>query len=146
MKKIVECQHCGNNLDFEERDDPRRDDCGDPICDECWSEKYEFNCCWCGEYEHIDEQHKMLVVFESCGGLEPGVYSIDSGPYWTSDYFSMWFNLDCLTRLGNLPRSLAASHEGYPSGHLCRNCRDKLSFPKIWGVPEIANTTSKQEL
>src|SRR5580692_5060122 len=104
--QLLECSHCGCEMDEEQSADPRRDDCEDPICDSCWSDEYEFTCCWCGEYEHIDEQHKMLVIFEECGGLTEGVYSIDSGPYWTSNYLNMWFNPEALTYLGNLPRSL----------------------------------------
>jgi hypothetical protein len=139
-KRLLECSHCGCEMDEEQSAAPRRDDCGDPMCDSCWTDKYEFTCCWCGEYEHIDEQHEVLVVFEECGGLTAGIYRINEGPYWTSDFFTMWFNLRALTHLGNLPGALIARHkrdDEYPCGHLCRNCRDRLVFPRLWGVPEV---------
>lgn len=86
----MECTRCGKHLDDEERENPRKDDDGDIICDECHHDKYEFTCCDCQNYGDVEDQHNMLVVFEevdSMGGpertVQPGIYRIaEEGSYY----------------------------------------------------------------
>ena len=50
MAEHIACSHCGNNLDLEERDDPRRRRLRlTRFADECWAGQYEFACCWNAE-------------------------------------------------------------------------------------------------
>jgi hypothetical protein len=135
-RKLLECATCGEELDREQSSDPRRDDSGEAICDSCYSDEHEFNCCWCGEYDSVDVQHRMIVLFEECGRMDRGIYRIDSFPYYTSDYFNMWFNEYAMTRLGDVPKDLQAQQDNYPAGHLCEFCQTRTVFPRTWGCIE----------
>ena len=126
----AKCPWCSQEFDDEERETPRLS--GDePICDDCYQDEYEFACCDCQGYDEQEIQHKMLVVFvptsASCGDkVQPGVYSIIGGPYWTTDYFSSWLNAHRLVWLCSLPESLQDDDPYYPVGHLCRDCQKEM--------------------
>src|ERR1700722_18101083 len=94
--RLKNCTSCGEPFDEEEREGPHyeRTDKGKnirsrPICDQCFHDEYEFTCCWCKEYGDVEDQHKMLVVFEECANFDnrdarilPGLYRITDGPYY----------------------------------------------------------------
>lgn len=110
--EVLKCSRCGGETDHLDDGD---------VCCSCWSEENEFECCLCGEYEHVDHQHKLLVIFEECGRTMPGIYKIIASPYWCSNYFDMWFFSDALERIADAP--ISPEWYGYPSGHLCQKCQ-----------------------
>ncbi|MGE4195980.1 MAG: hypothetical protein AB7G11_02505 [Phycisphaerales bacterium] len=131
---VLECAYCGENLSDEEAESPHRDaPDGDIMCDECYHDKFEFTCCKCEDYGHINDQHKYLVVFDAeeafskndCkAGFTAGLYRVKANPYYTSDYLSAWLNTYNLERIGDLPTE--ADENGYPCGHLCKKCQDEV--------------------
>lgn len=137
MSKIqakIECTRCGNDLDEEEMESPQEEE-GDVICDECYHEHYEFTCCCCCNYGHVDDRHKMLVVFETCDahgydpqtGREvwPGIYRITGGPYHGGYLVGgSWLYEDRLERIADLNPDMGG--DGYPCGHLCADCQAKI--------------------
>jgi hypothetical protein len=123
----MDCSWCGAQLGGDEIESPYRDTDGDLLCDECYHDNFEFTCCLCENYEHTDHQHDYLVIFEKCGGLARGVYRIKSFPYYTSNYFSMWWNRESLAKVHGLPWKFS-SDDGYPSGHICWGCRNELGL------------------
>lgn len=132
----TECSLCGNKLDSDELENPQLDrDDGDPICDECHHEKYEFTCCQCCNYGDVADQHNMLVVFEetpSSGGptgatrtILPGVYRIKQGPYYGGPIIGGGYLFgDNLERIASVNPDMDG--EGYPCGHLCLECQGHL--------------------
>lgn len=132
------CTSCGEEL-FDEELGPnlsRSEFDGGVICDECDYDQrkaHEFVCHWCGADEHEDFKD-VLLISEECGGLDTGVYLIIDWPYFTSNYFDMWWNTNCLRRIGDVPRKFEA-HDDYPSGHLCERC--KLRATNLRLVPMI---------
>ncbi len=151
MSKLVavECGMCGELLDDEERLNSRLHEDGDLICDRCYTDEYEFTCYYCWEYAPIEDQHKMLVVNEECGGLKRGVYRIIDSPYYTSNYFNMWFNPECFEFVCAVPKDLLRPEEmflggSYPTGHLCQGCQYKVTppRPRLFGNPEIRSVAA----
>lgn len=131
------CTGCGQGLDDEERVSPRLDCTGDPICDDCYQDEYQYCCCNCGEHYDQDDQdgqdvqHKMIVVFVPTAGsysdkVQPGIYRITGKPYWSTDYFSSQLFHDKLKWLCKLPVSLQEDDPFYPVAHLCRDCQAEM--------------------
>lgn len=119
------CTCCGSDLDRDELESPNLDGDGDPICDQCYHDKYEFTCCCCEEYGDVKDQHKMLVVFEKIGGVQPGIYGIVEFPYYTQGLIgSGWLHLSSLKRIGDVNPDMDGN--GYPCGHLCAECQAKV--------------------
>ena len=129
----MKCVYCDNELDEEEAEDPHRDRDGDPLCDECHREHFQFTCCGCGNYGDNEDQHNMLVVFDAEGAFDEedrkarfgrGVYRVKDRPYYVSDYFSMQLRTRCLERIGDVPKG--ADPEGFACGHLCLECQQEV--------------------
>ena len=127
----AECARCRESLSVEELECPYEDDGWGTLCDDCYHECCEYTCCWCQNYEHVDHQHELLVVFEAGlafrDAVPPGVYRITKSPYYTSSLISSgWLHPECLERVCDLPADLATNDTGYPCGHLCRECQQKM--------------------
>lgn len=126
------CSFCDEPLSAEEREAPRMD--GDePVCDECWSYNFTFDCCACGQEENDNLQHWYLVVTKpvcSLGGadVEPGIYYIKGGPYHGGSILGPGhFYPDQLLRLRDLPPRVSTGR--YDCGHLCRDCVARYRLP-----------------
>jgi hypothetical protein len=123
IEVFVTCTSCGEPLTEEEQDAPRTGDDADVLCDECYHDLNEFDCCWCDASDEDTFQHVLLVVFDAhaAGVALPGVYRIDALPYVSQpliEHGRLWE--DALTWLGSLP---ACHADGSPCGHLCRRCQ-----------------------
>ncbi len=141
-EKNTVCEYCGENLSPEEIANPIPEGA---ICESCYHEHFEFTCYRCQNYDHEDEQHKMLVIAEECGGLPRGVYRITDFPYYTSNYFDMRWNKFNLEWIGPMPEELSAEDVNYPSGHLCRDCQLKIMPPRNFGNPELLTAGSGKQ-
>lgn len=126
-----DCSRCGNKLDRDEAESPREDEDGDAICDDCYHDKYEFTCCDCCEYGHVDDQHKILVVFEAVraregGDIEPGIYRIVGGPYHGGPMIGEGYLFrSSLNRIAAVNPGMDG--QGYPCGHLCAECQGHVN-------------------
>ena len=125
---ICRCWYCGQRLDKDEEEQLYLDKAqhGDLFCYQCYHEKFEFTCCHCQEYDHIDNRPKMLVVFEPedaglPAGWKPGVYEILHLPYYADGMIEVFIYKWALAYLGPLPAK-ADSHD-YACGHLCYDCQ-----------------------
>jgi hypothetical protein len=152
VKRLV-CSFCDNDLTDEEMESPRHDpDDGKPVCDECYTDHFEFNCCACEEYGDVEDQHKYIVVFETVDDVEPGFYRVKSTPYYTSGLIgSSWLHPWALVLVKPLPvrwlayvsitgkeiyQELKADDlpDGFPCGHLCANCQ-KAALASVLSCP-----------
>lgn len=140
MRKMDKCSLCGDSLNKEEIESPRRDADDEPICDDCYHEDYEFTCVWCEEYGETDDQHNLLIVLDADivriesaeEYLKPGVYQIVKRPYYGTDYFDSWILWKAISWLCPLPWD---PDEHYcPCGHLCLSCQNKI-WEQIGAVP-----------
>jgi hypothetical protein len=123
MNTIIEktrCTYCGDKLDEEEIETPSKDGAGDPMCDECWHDHYEFTC-------------YLVVKCLAPGDYEdviPGIYYIKSGPYHGGSLLGGGLFNRKLLRLRDLPNDSMLDRDYYPTGHLCRTCVDMLNLAK----------------
>lgn len=125
------CSFCGDAFDHEEAENPRTDpNDGTSICDKCYNQHFEFECIRCASYGDIEDQHRYLVILEECGGFGPGIYRINRRPYYTSNYFDMWWNKGCLSRLRDADGKYANFDE-FPSGHLCFGCQCEMNLIEV---------------
>lgn len=141
-KAEILCSFCGEILIPEQAANPMLDkNDGKPCCDDCFHEKFEFTCFWCGNYEDEDYMDKILVITEECGGLPAGTYRILELPYFTSNYFSMWWDKSALERIGGIPPGFIIEEDDYPSGHLCSGCAERVLTVRNFGRPEFRALT-----
>jgi hypothetical protein len=120
-----DCNCCGCKLDSEEFEQPKLDEYGDPICDQCYEEEYEFKCCWCNQHEHNDQADKFLVVANAEeAGFPHGVYEIVIKPYYRDGMIEGSLIKSSLKRIADVPEGLKI--ELYPCGHLCQSCQGKI--------------------
>lgn len=120
-KKVTQCTLCGKEFDAEELDSPRTDEDGDPICDDCYHEHYEFTCRCCQNYGDVKDQHNLLVVFKETSGVLPGIYAT-KGTYCTHALIGEgWLHPGALARIADVNPDMDG--EGYPCGHLCLECQ-----------------------
>lgn len=122
---VLLCDLCGEPLDTEETVDPRREGL-DVLCDTCYEKRNMFWCCWRGEPDDQEVQHRDLAVCdpEVVGLALPGFYRIDRFPYYTDAMLSWWLEDAAMTWLGYLPAD-APEGDGYACGHLCEACQQK---------------------
>lgn len=119
------CQLCGSSLSVEEIDYPQRDDDGGIICEDCHHEKFYFACCCCEESGHVDDQHEMLVVFETISDVAPGVYRIEKHPCAMHAMIGQgWLHPEALTRIADVNPDMDGNE--YPCGHLCAECQSHV--------------------
>lgn len=126
------CSWCGDPLDAEEAENPRKDPHGDLICDECYHDHFEFTCSQCEEGEDIEHQGaigSVTVVYEEVSGLgekvKPGVYRITKWPYYADGVTECYLIENALTRITDVPEGWTNA-DGCPCGHLCRTCQALL--------------------
>lgn len=124
--KTLTCTYCGNTLREEELEEPLMDDEENVICYECYNDHFEFKCCKCEEYDHIDNQHKMLVVVdEEEAGLPAGLYRILELPYYSASLLGdVSWNEWALERIGDVPDGVDTG--SYACGHLCGRCQEEV--------------------
>jgi hypothetical protein len=127
--QTTDCSYCGNLLSEDELESPYTDEDNDIICDECEHEHFQFQCCKCEEYDHIDVQHYYLIVADDVDkSIPPGIYYIKGGPYFGGPLIGeLGLFANKLLRLRDLPTNIDTG--GYPCGHLCRTCVRKLELP-----------------
>lgn len=131
---MILCPSCGEALDAEETADPRLLD-QQAVCDDCYREHAQYICCWCEDDEENEYQHTALVVTAPAEvglGL-PGLYRIDTFPYYWRALLDGGIYADAVTWLGYLAASV--NEGGAPCGHLCRACQQEARA-------QIAQTTA----
>lgn len=130
MNETLECEWCGNDLTQEEIDDPEPEG---TICQECYHEHFEFTCCRCCKYDHIDYQDMWLVVFEAVEDfderdreIQPAIYEIVGFPYYGGSLLgSSWLHG---RKLRLMSAKIDFDDDGYACGHLCRVCIKALKL------------------
>ena len=116
------CVYCGRPLDDEETADPYRDETGDIMCDECYSEHFEYICPLCHNLVAIDGNQEHIIVTQALAEdqkMVPGIYRITDWPWFTSNYFSMRIHLDALTREADVPAEVVDLENG---DYVCEQC------------------------
>lgn len=125
---LSECTWCGREFDEEELESPSLNHEGEPICDECYTSEFQFDCSECLSSEDNtvkDAIGALMVVYDSeSAGVPAGLYRITAHPFYCSDMLSMWFFKDAIERVGDGPTG--NNDFDYPCGFLCRECGEKL--------------------
>ena len=137
-----ECTYCGNDLDNEELESPRKDDDGDIICDNCYSDNYMNYCPLCEEeYEKPTKPEELFFCIsnEVCeyvamNPIKPGIYQTTSWPYFlgaTGFGFEMLFeNSIKLVRelnINSIIKKLYGKNESFGADEICDSCVDKYT-------------------
>ena len=125
-KELPVCEYCGNRLTDEEIEYPpgAGPEEGELICEDCYHERYEFTCCWCQNYDLDEYQHVFLVLTEKVDDFKPGVYRIVAKPYYADGMIEGFILPHAIERVCAVPDGVDT--EGYPAGHLCRECQTKI--------------------
>ena len=133
LAKEDTCTCCGEDLRHYP-EDPSTDENGEPMCEICWHEEFEFTCMWCHDYGMKKHQHNMLVIAEPEGlkmlgadEVQAGVYRITDTPYYASWIFGAHLYGQSLKRLADVPEDLDSDYFHYPCGHLCMGCQEKIT-------------------
>ena len=130
-----QCTNCEDNFALCKDEEPYTDHSGQVICEECYREIYEYDCCFCGDSEDDfdgEHQHKMLVVFtdefadHSWDPVPSGIYLITDFPYYWSDMMSGGLFRRSLERVRDVPSEYRDRDYDYPCGHLCLYCQKKM--------------------
>ena len=131
LAKEDTCTYCGEDL-HHYPEDPSTDEDGEPMCEICWHEEFEFTCMWCQNYGRKEHQHNMLVIAEpesvrvlGGGEVQAGVYRITDTPYYAYWITGMHLYERSLHRIADLPEDLEPDY--YPCGHLCMDCQEKIT-------------------
>ena len=129
---MSKCTRCEELLKGEELESPcHDDDDGKILCDRCYRERYMFTCYVCENDGHVSQQGRGHLLIandaEECG-MSRGIYKIKECPYYTHNYFNMWFHPEALELTTiQVP---ALGEKWYPSGHVCAECESKLTKRK----------------
>jgi hypothetical protein len=125
-----ECTWCGNDLEPDEIESPRRDDDGDPMCDACYHDEYMFSCCKCENYAPLSERDNVgdifVIVDEDEAELPIGIYEILSLPYWSSDMLSSDFIKYAIKKVSDYTFGMSIENINYAAGHFCQDCQNKI--------------------
>lgn len=97
-----ECTWCGEELRYP--DDPDRDGAGDPICERCWKEEFQFICAVCDErtWEGEEKERKQYIVIDNTDSPEPGIYRVTGKPFYTSNYFRIGYREQNLEKVAEI--------------------------------------------
>jgi hypothetical protein len=134
------CEYCCQVLSDEEAASPHQDDAGDVMCDECYSEHYEYLCPLCQDLVETDSNQEHIVVTPALAEqqeMEPGIYRVTELPWFSSDYFSMTVHQHALTRVADLPAALSDMVCG---DYVCEHCVRKHAV----GAATSATPTSER--
>lgn len=126
MKRPKFCSLCGEEFNEEEVEDPYMED-GEAICDNCYHDLNAFECCWCGEYDDIENQHNMIVVFDAKAARlnQPGVYRVSGNPYYRHSVLGEGEIIKhAVERIADVSSDMDG--DGYPCGHLCLQCQNEI--------------------
>lgn len=129
----TECDWCGNKLDPEERESPRRDAQNKPMCDDCYREHFEFTCAICQNYAPKDEEGRIglcIVVAEDwvCTA-GAGIYRVLAWPMFGQPLIGCGHMYeDAIQRVADCPDPKTIDTQGAPCGYVCAACSKK--FPK----------------
>lgn len=129
MSEKIYCCLCCDPLEGEEVERPNEVN-EEIYCDQCYHEHFEFTCCMCQNYGHIDDMDNIVVVLEPTDGwhgkMPTGIYKVIEMPYFSCVIAShSWLHDECLERISDLPESIISSNM-YPCGHLCLDCQEKV--------------------
>lgn len=126
------CALCGDELDHEEKEYPRKDEDGDPVCDRCYTEKYEGVCDRCGEIVEKKElamnPGELTAFWEEVDGLKPGYYRVLKWPIYMDGMIEGYVLTDNLKFVAKLDAKgkRAAKDAWTPGGRMCCACRDEI--------------------
>lgn len=128
----MECTYCGEALDDEEAASPQKDNDGDVMCDQCWSDKYEDVCQRCGEYrlktDLKTEPGNLIAAWMEAPGspddLTPGYYRVKTWPIFVDYMIGGHMYSDALERVADLDKKgLRGAAEAHTCcGPLCGSC------------------------
>jgi hypothetical protein len=72
------CTICQDTFTLQTGEVPAESPEGEILCEDCLCDHYHYSCMWCGDCEHIEEQHRAVVVWDAAeaGVGLPGLYQV----------------------------------------------------------------------
>lgn len=129
MQAPLICAYCERPLTDEETEGPCRDEDGEIMCDECYSEHYEYLCPLCQNLVAVEGNEKHILVTHALAdnqAMEPGIYRVLELPWFTSNYFSMRIHQHALKREADLPEEASDMVCG---DNVCEECAKAATKP-----------------
>jgi hypothetical protein len=125
----MKCTVCGDELDPEEVESPRRDKDGDIICDHCFEEQYSYTCPICEEMFDEDFSEKIspkyLLITTYAGeelGVDPGIYEIVSYPFYADGLIETHLFKSAVKKIADLPDDLDEDNLWCDEYYICDEC------------------------
>lgn len=135
-QSFITCSRCGNDLDDEESGSPDKDEDGDIICSNCWSDLYQGHCGRCGEYAMQTELKahpgELIAVWENTpatpNDLTPGYYRVKQWPFFSDGMIEGHMYANALSRFSDLDElgKRASGEQSTLCSPLCQDCRTKI--------------------
>ncbi len=130
IKEIQNCNSCGDELEEEEIESPRKDKDGSILCDECYEDKYQHHCPVCEEFFYEDLEAKIspkyLMILPSVGenvGLDAGIYEIVSYPFFADGIIELHIYKSAVKWICDIPSDIEDCYTLY---YICDDCKTKL--------------------
>ena len=126
----MECTWCGEVLNEEEEESPRRDYDDDAICDDCYYEEYMSTCPSCCEYYETEGQESdIFLLFEDGLGVPPGIYRPALLPFYSQPLIgspNIWpSDVKFIASIETVPAHIP-DESGYPATFICKSCEDEI--------------------
>ena len=125
-KEHVICSWCGKVLDDEESVNPRTDSNNDVMCDDCYSDEYQYRCWLCDEWVDTEDNEKHLIVLKELAedqDMKPGIYEVVGYPVYSDSILGDSFVLhqSSITFKKPLPKNID-EYDEIISGFICEDC------------------------
>lgn len=130
-EQSANCYYCGASFNDEEKENPRKDDGGYEMCDECYETHYQVLCPLC-EDMYDDPQLGFLVVITERDNVRPGYYRVKRRPFYDGGPVTPCKIIpDSVERIADLrgDEVLSCGHSRYYEevghGEICPECAEK---------------------
>jgi hypothetical protein len=117
------CTICQDTFTLQTGEFPAESPEGEILCEDCLCDHYHYSCTWCGDCEHIEEQHRAVVVWDAAeaGVGVSGLYRVRETPYYHWSRLETRLVPSAVEWLGWLP-PYPSYERPAPCGPLCRAC------------------------
>lgn len=133
----VVCSYCGEELHGEELESPYKDESGDIMCDNCYTDHYEDYCDLCDNIvENTELESKpgeLIAVWREAPGLcctiAPGYYRVKQWPiFYAAGMIGGYIFPDAIEKVIDLDDEGRKTAEEYDKlcGKLCGTCRNRI--------------------
>lgn len=122
------CSWCGDELEEGEAEPSSTDREGNPVCYDCYMDRFSFTCTNCENSEHINKQGAIGSLFvandEDELGIPNGIYEVMERPFYADGAIEMYLYKYAVRYL--CPNVSGIDPAPYPMGFICETCGNEI--------------------